>query len=139
VRRVSSVVLVLAAAGSLALTVRPLTDPETALGRVAASALGRTGVVGTTAELTAWAWVAVVAAVLLVLASVLAVVAARRWAGLSSRFDAPTEAGQSGEPTPQPDRRAPATERGTRHTAWDDLTEGRDPTIDGPSPEGRST
>ena len=48
VRRVSSVVLVLAAVGSLALTVWTLTDPEGSLGRVAAAGLGRTGVVRTT-------------------------------------------------------------------------------------------
>ena len=120
VRRVSSVVLVLAAVGSLVLTVRPLTDPEEALGRVAATALGRTGIVRTTAEVTAWAWTAVVAAAVLVAASVLAVVATRRWSGLSRRFDAPESTAPS----------APATERGARRTTWDDLSEGRDPTLD---------
>ena len=78
VRRASSVVLVLAAAGAVALTVAPLTDPEQALGRVAASGLGRTGVVRTTAEVSAWAWTALVAGILLFLASLLAAVAAGR-------------------------------------------------------------
>jgi uncharacterized membrane protein (TIGR02234 family) len=119
VRRVSAVVLVLAAIGSLVLTVRPLTDPEDALGRVAAAALGRTGVVRTTAEVTAWAWMAVVAATVLVIASALALVAIRRWSGLSRRFDAPGDRPSS----------ATATERGARRTTWDDLSEGRDPTL----------
>jgi uncharacterized membrane protein (TIGR02234 family) len=120
VRRISAVVLVLAAVGSLVLTVRALTDPETALGRVAAAGLGRTGVVRTTAEVTVWAWTAVVAAAVLVLASVLAAVATRQWSGLSRRFDAPGDAAA----TPA------ATERGARRTTWDDLSEGRDPTLD---------
>ena len=120
VRRISSVVLVLAAIGSLVLTIRPLTDPEAALGRVAAAGLGRTGVVRTSAEVTVWAWIAVVAAAVLVAASVLAVVATRRWSGLSQRFDAPRE----GSATPA------ATEQGARRTTWDDLSEGRDPTLD---------
>ncbi len=76
VRRVSSVVLVLASAGAVALVVPPLSDPEQALGRVAAAGLGRTGVVRTTAEVSVWAWVALVAGALLVVASVLAAVAA---------------------------------------------------------------
>ncbi|HEU4329760.1 MAG TPA: Trp biosynthesis-associated membrane protein [Lapillicoccus sp.] len=120
VRRISSVVLVLAAIGSLVLTIRPLTDPEAALGRVAAAGLGRTGVVRTSAEVTVWAWIAVVAAAVLVAASLLAVVATRRWSGLSRRFDAPGE----GSATPA------ATEQGARRTTWDDLSEGRDPTLD---------
>jgi uncharacterized membrane protein (TIGR02234 family) len=121
VRRVSAVVLVLAAVGALVLTVRPLTDPEEALGRVAAAGLGRTGVVRTTAEVTAWAWTAVVAAAVLALASILAAVATRRWSGLSRRFDAPGESGSAP---------AAATERGARRTTWDDLSEGRDPTLE---------
>ena len=137
VRRVSSVVLVLAAAGSVALTVAPLSDPEQALGRVAAAGLGRTGVVRTTAEVSGWAWTALVASVVLFLASLLAAVAAGRWSGLSSRFEVPVdESGDAppvGEPRPTPD----ATGRGTHRTTWDELSEGRDPTLDqaAPSPD----
>ena len=59
----------------------------------------------------------------LVAASVLAVVATRRWSGLSRRFDAPESTAST----------APATERGARRTTWDDLSEGRDPTLDPPA------
>jgi uncharacterized membrane protein (TIGR02234 family) len=121
VRRVSAVALLVASVGSLVLAVRPLTDPEEALGRVAATALGRTGVVRTTADVTAWAWVAVAASAVLVLAAVLTLMATRRWSGLSGRFDAPG---------PSAAAPAPATERGGRRTTWDDLSEGRDPTLD---------
>jgi len=128
VRRVSTVVLVLAAAGAVALTAVPLTRPEEALGRVAAAALGRTGAVATSADVSAWAWTALVAAVVLVPAAVLAAAAARRWSGLSNRFDAP---GDESAATPGTgDVTTAATGQGTRRTAWDELTEGRDPTAD---------
>jgi uncharacterized membrane protein (TIGR02234 family) len=130
VRRVSSVVLVLAAAGSVALTVAPLADPEQALGRVAAAGLGRTGVVRTTAEVSGWAWTALVAGVVLFLASLLAAVAAGRWSGLSSRFEVPVD--DSGDAPPADERRPTpdATDRGAHRTAWDELSDGRDPTLD---------
>jgi uncharacterized membrane protein (TIGR02234 family) len=134
VRRVSSVVLVLAAAGSVALTVPPLTDPEQALGRVAAAGLGRTGVVRTTAEVSAWAWTALVAGVLLVLATLLAAVAAGRWSGLSSRFEVPVD--ESGRPASvgEPEATPAASARGTHRTTWDELSEGRDPTVEPADP-----
>jgi uncharacterized membrane protein (TIGR02234 family) len=130
VRRVSSVVLVLASAGAVALVVPPLSDPEQALGRVAAAGLGRTGVVRTTAEVSVWAWVALVAGALLVLASVLAAVAARRWSGLSSRFEVPADTGTSGRSADAPSQAAPVTRQGTPRTTWDELSEGRDPTVE---------
>ena len=141
VRRVSSVVLVLAAAGSVALTAAPLADPEQALGRVAAAGLGRTGVVRTTAEVSGWAWTALVAGVVLFLASLLAAVAAGRWSGLSSRFEVPVDesgdAPPAGEPRADPGRdrprRAPhdvgRAERGPRP---DPGPGGRDPGRGGP-------
>ncbi len=113
-RRVSAVVIVLSALGAFGLAVVPLLDPEAALGRVAAAGLGRTGEVRTSASVSVWAWVAVLAAALLVVASPVAVVAAGRWAGLSSRFEAP-----------QPD--APTLVTGPR-SMWDEVSEGRDPT-----------
>ena len=115
VRRVSSVVLVLAAAGSVALTVAPLTDPEQALGRVAAAGLGRTGVVRTTAEVSAWAWTALVAGIVLFLATLLAAVAAGRWSGLSSRFEVPVD--ESGEPASQGSGNRPRPRAGAAPTA----------------------
>ena len=124
-RRVSAAVIPLSAVGAVALTVRPLLDPEGALGRVAASGLGRTGEVSTTASTSLWAWVALAAAVLLLLAAPVAVVAAGRWAGLSSRFETPSDP-------------APA-QRDRPRSTWDEVSEGRDPTLrpetaDGPPP-----
>jgi glucan phosphoethanolaminetransferase (alkaline phosphatase superfamily) len=116
VRRTSAVVIVLAAAAAAALTIWPLTDAQAGLGRVAAGTLGRTGTVATTAAATSWAWVAVVAAVALVLAALLAYAATGSWAGLSSRFDAPGEVATGADP-------------GIRRTPWDELSEGRDPTL----------
>jgi len=114
-RRLSAGVIPLAALGALVLTVRPLLDPEGALGRVAASGLGRTGQVRTTATTSTWAWVALTAAALLLLASPIAVVAAGRWAGLSSRFEAPGQEVPAG--------------RGQPRSTWDEVSEGRDPTL----------
>ncbi|MEP6649343.1 MAG: Trp biosynthesis-associated membrane protein [Lapillicoccus sp.] len=143
VRRVSCLVLVLAAAGTVAHTVRPLTGPEEALGRVAAAGLGRTGVVATSAEVSAWAWTAPAAGILLLLAALLAAVAARQWSGLSSRFDAPGDEGDEGGAVATsgrgPRARAAATERGTHPSTWDDLSEGRDPTIDAAEPHTPSS
>lgn len=116
VRRTSAVVVVLAAGGAAALAIWPLTDAPAGLGRIAAGTLSRTGTVATTAAATAWAWVAVIAAVALVLAALLAFAAAGRWAGLSSRFDAPGDV-------------AAGADRGMRRTPWDELSEGRDPTV----------
>lgn len=113
-RRAAAAVLPLAAVGALALTVLPLRQPEAALGRVAAAGLGRTGEVRTTADVSVWAWVAVLAAVLLLAAAPVAVVAASRWSGLSSRFDSP----QAADSPPAPGRSSP----------WDEVSQGRDPT-----------
>lgn len=114
-RRVSAAVVPLSALGALVLTLRPLLDPEGALGRVAAAGLGRTGEVRTTAAVSVWAWVALAAAALLLAASPVAVVAAGRWAGLSSRFEAPRADAPSG--------------RRPHRSTWDEVTEGRDPTL----------
>jgi uncharacterized membrane protein (TIGR02234 family) len=113
-RRACAVVLALAALGAVALTLPPLLDPVGALGRVAASGLGRTGAVNTTADVSGWAWVGLAAAAVLLAASPVAVVAAGRWSGLSARYEAPG--------------RVPV-DRGTRRSAWDELSEGGDPTV----------
>jgi uncharacterized membrane protein (TIGR02234 family) len=140
VRRVSSVVLVLASAGAVALVVPPLSDPEQALGRVAAAGLGRTGVVRTTAEASVWAWVALVAGALLAVASLLAAVAASRWSGLSSRFEVPADTDRPGRPAAGgPADAAPVTGQGTPRTTWDELSEGRDPTVEPAAPHTPSS
>ncbi len=121
IRRVSSVLLVLAALAATLLTAAVVADPTAALGRLAAGGLGRTGSVDTTAARTAWPWVALLAGVALTAASVVATVAVGRWQGLSSRFETPAGG---------------VDRRGARRTAWDDLSEGHDPTVD--SDEGRT-
>lgn len=138
VRRVSAVVMVLAGVGSVLLTLGALRDPQTALGRVAATALGRTGVVSTTAEVSGWAWLALTAAAVLVLSSALAVVAAGRWGGLSRRFDAPSEEGGPASGGAAGRAGSPAD---ARTNAWDELSAGTDPTVlearDRPGPAAR--
>lgn len=130
-RRVSAAVIPLSAVGAVVLTARPLLDPEAALGRVAASGLGRTGEVTTTAAISLWAWVALAAAVLLLLAAPVVVVAAGRWAGLPSRFEAPGPDAATGSPGRQ--------ERGQHRSAWDEVSDGRDPTLGPETTDERRT
>lgn len=120
IRVASAVLLVLASAGAAWLAIAVAVDPASSLAQVAAAGLGRTGGVETSADRSAWLWVGVVAAVLLLLASLLAAVASRGWGGLSGRFERPhaeTTAAGSAD-----------TARGARRTAWDDLSDGIDPT-----------
>ncbi len=114
-RRVSAVLLVLAALGATALSVLVLADPAAALGRQAAEQLGRTGAVGSAAALSPWPWASLAISAALSLAGGLATVAVGRWGGLSGRFD-------------RPGTREVADSRGSRRSTWDELSEGRDPT-----------
>lgn len=124
-RRVSAVIIALAAVGATILTLLVILDPAGALGTAAAERVGRTGRVTTVASLTFWAWPALVAGVLLTVLGVLAVPASGRWEGLSSRFDRPEPQG--------------ADPRGARRSAWDDLSDGQDPTLEpgADEPDGR--
>lgn len=119
VRRVTVVLLGLAGLGLGFYVVRVLLDPGAALGAVAARATGRTGTIETSASVTVWAWVAAGAVLLLLLSGACALVGARRWSGLSSRYDAP-----------EADGVAPAAgSRGERVASdWERLTAGEDPT-----------
>lgn len=85
-------------------------DPVKILGDVATTMTGHTGDRKVAADLTIWPWVALLGAVLLVLTGVLAILGARNWSGLSSRYDAPT------------------TPKATKRSDWDMLTDGEDPT-----------
>lgn len=134
IRRTASVLALLAAGGAVALTIGTVTDQAGSLGRVAASGLGRTGQVATTATATGWLWLTVVAAFALVLTAVLGAVAVGRWAGLSARFESPATAGagepaQAGGGSDAAAADATAAGRGTRRSAWDEVSEGRDPTL----------
>ena len=137
IRYAANVALVLASVGALWVTVPVVLDPGAALGRRAAEVAGRTGSVGATAVIGPWAWMAVACLAILVGGSVATWLTSRTWQGLSARFDRP--AGDAGTPAGGAVAGAdgiPASERGARRTAWDDLTEGHDPTAGHPSGGG---
>lgn len=115
IRRLSAVLLTLAALGATALSALVVIDPATVLSRQAAEQLGRTGAIGSAAALSPWSWLAVTLAAVLSVAGALATVAVGRWPGLSSRFDRPEVA-------------EGADHRGARRSPWDELSEGHDPT-----------
>ncbi len=114
IRTAAGILLALASSGTLALAMTALVEPGAALGRRAGELAGRTGgTVPVSAQLGPWAWIGVAAALVGAVASVAALVSSRRWAGLSARFDREADS---------------ATSRGQRRSAWDDLTDGHDPT-----------
>jgi len=65
---------------------------------------------------------------------VLAAVAAGRWSGLSSRFEVPVDESEGSAAVREPEPTPPASGRGTRRTTWDELSEGRDPTVEAADP-----
>jgi uncharacterized membrane protein (TIGR02234 family) len=71
-------------------------------------------------ELTAWFWVAVVAAVVLVVTGALAVAWCPAWPEMGSRYDAPGAAGEPADDVPPEER--------SNLDLWKQLDEGRDPT-----------
>ncbi|MDF8264118.1 Trp biosynthesis-associated membrane protein [Luteipulveratus flavus] len=113
VRRVGAVATVLAGVLAIVLTVRVLLDPADVVGRQAAQTTGRTGTVPADGTVTTWVWVALLGGVLLAAAGALAFVGIRRWAGLSSRYEAPTGRGHA-----------------TRVSDWERLSQGEDPTVE---------
>ncbi len=115
VRRVTLVVLALAGIAEAVVAARVALAPDDSLGSIAARAAGRTGSIETHASASAWPWVCVVAALLLVLAAVCGWSGARRWRGLGARYEAPsTSAGARGQRVA---------------TDWDRLDAGDDPTL----------
>jgi hypothetical protein len=115
IRTVSGIVLVLAAVGAAALTLLVALRPVDAVSAAVAKELARTTAPDATGTSTTWAWVAVVVTVALVVGAVAAALSSRSWAGLSSRY----ERGSRPESGP----------RGQVRSAWDELTEGGDPTL----------
>lgn len=79
------------------------------------------GVTSVDTTLTAWFWIAVVAAVLVTASTALGVVLVRHWPEMGTKYDAPTAA-RSGE---QPEDATVPTEN---IDIWKALDEGRDPT-----------
>ena len=126
IRRIAGIVQALAAAGAVALVVPVLGDPSAVIGRRAAEVAGRTGSLGASGNLSVGAWTALAALMVLLGSSLAGAWSARRWDGLSARFD-----------RSQPDQ---PDSRGARRSAWDELSEGHDPTHDAsPRTPGSST
>lgn len=115
IRIVSSTVMVIAAAGALLLTVTVALNPRAAVAEALARELARTSAPDATGSATAWAWAAVVVALALLVLSALGAASSRGWSGLSSRYERPS--------------RAASGPHGQVRTAWDELTEGHDPTL----------
>lgn len=114
-RRVSLLLLTLAALGVAVTVGRVVPTHGQTLGELAAKAAGHTGTVAVDAHLTAWAWVATVLAVLLLVATGLAWAGHRGWRGLSDRYARTDD--------------AVAGDRGERvGSDWDRLSRGDDPT-----------
>lgn len=116
-RRVCAVILALAALAIAGVIAMVAGDPVGTLGRQAAASAGRTGVVVVTAERAPGLWLAALGSSLVLVSAVIGAVGARGWSGLGARYDAPAPAGDA---------------RGAVRTAWDDLSEGVDPTTSQP-------
>ncbi len=131
VRRISIIVLALAALGAGGLVAVVLADPGGRLGGVAARSTGRTGSVETHASTGAWPWLALAGAILLFAAAVAAWAGAGRWQGLSARYETPA-VDALGTTAPSDPAQTRAGSRGERvATAWDSLDAGVDPTEHG--------
>jgi hypothetical protein len=115
IRAVSGVVLVVAAAGATALTLLVVLRPVDAVSAAVAKELARTTAPDATGTTTGWGWVAVCVMAALLVGAVAAALSSRSWAGLSSRYDRGS----------RPD----AGPRGQVRNAWDELSEGGDPTL----------
>jgi hypothetical protein len=115
IRAVSGVVIVLAAAGTAALTLLVALRPVDAVSAAVAKELARTTAPDATGTTTFWGWAAAVVSVALLAGAVAAALSSRSWAGLSSRY----ERGSRPESGP----------RGQVRSDWDELSEGGDPTL----------
>jgi uncharacterized membrane protein (TIGR02234 family) len=114
----------------------PITDPAAAS---APAVTAVTGVAGqqsvradvAAADITAWPWVALLAAALLAAAGVGVLLTGRRWPGPTRRYQARFVSAGTGSTTapegsgPGPDR---AARQGDAVTDWDQLSRGDDPT-----------
>lgn len=132
-RVVAGLLLVLSGAAAAAAAVAVERTPSDALRSVIAGATGRSGEALPVAHQTAWPWVAVVGAVLVLVGGAAGVARARTWsgdAGLSGRYDspvratAPTSGGRADEPQ-GPDERSAGSDV---PDPWDRLSRGEDPT-----------
>jgi len=123
VRVVAACAALLAAVMGATVVISVLADPGGALGRLAAAGTGRSGIVAAHGGAGAWAWVALIAMLVMGVGGLGALVGGRHWRGLPSRYDAPV-AGQATQPDPAG---GPAA---THESAWDQLSRGQDPTTE---------
>jgi hypothetical protein len=115
IRAVSATLLCLAALGTLALVLLVALRPAQVVASAVAQELARTTVPQATGRATVLAWLAAVAALALVLGSVRTATWSRGWGGLSTRYE------RAARPAAGP--------RGEVRSAWDELSEGHDPTL----------
>lgn len=115
IRLVSAVLLVLTALGSLVLVLLVALRPEQVVADAVARELARTTAPDTTGSSTVFVWLALVAAALLVAGALLAARWSRAWGGLGARYE------RGSRPAGGP--------RGEVRSTWDDLSDGRDPTV----------
>jgi uncharacterized membrane protein (TIGR02234 family) len=122
---------VLAAVLGVTVIISVLSNPDTALSRLAQAGTGRNGAPGVQGQVGGWAWVALAAMLVMGLGGVAALARGSHWSGLSSRYDA----GEGRPKAPGP-RSAPGgadeqiTGSSTDPTsAWDQLSRGDDPTL----------
>jgi len=115
IRAVSNVVIVLAAAGSVVLTLLVVLRPVEAVSAAVAKDLARTTAPDATGTTTFWGWLAALVSIALLAGAVAAAVSSRSWAGLSPRYE------RGSRPQGGP--------RGQVRSAWDELSEGGDPTL----------
>ncbi|WP_347351318.1 Trp biosynthesis-associated membrane protein [Intrasporangium sp.] len=122
IRAAAAALLLASALGALALVLLVALRPEQVVADAVARELARTTAPAATGAATVVVWVAVAVAALLVVGAVLAASWSRRWAGLGSRYE-------RGSPPP-------AGPRGQARSAWDELTDGQDPTAGREPPDG---
>ncbi|MEO8517554.1 MAG: Trp biosynthesis-associated membrane protein [Dermatophilaceae bacterium] len=126
VRFIAACTALLAAILCGAATIGVLVDPDGALGSLAAAGTGRSGALAANGRVTVWVWVALAAALAMGVGGLGAVVGARRWRGLSSRYDAPVADDGFGGKGAKGKASAPGHD-----SAWDQLSRGEDPTNEG--------
>ncbi|UUZ43639.1 Trp biosynthesis-associated membrane protein [Janibacter limosus] len=121
-RWISLTVPGLVAAGVASLSVRAIVDAPNVLGAAAATDSGGTATLEATGTATVWPWIAIIAALILLLALVGGLVGGRRWGGLGRKYE---------RPITDPDAGSVSGQRGERvDSDWDRVTLGDDPSVD---------
>jgi uncharacterized membrane protein (TIGR02234 family) len=145
-RLVAGLLLVVAAGAAAAAAWGVARTPSDALRSVLSDATGRTGGALPVARHTVWIWVAIAGAVLVLVGAIVAVARARRWSGLSAKYDAPlppagvsptgrqpaaegTDVGERGADVPEPEAETDTSASPGQPDPWEQLSRGEDPTV----------